>query len=114
MADTFSDQIIIQLPMGLRQDDLGIRHRLEEELEAAFTDSGIGVVDGGDIGSGTMNVFALVQSGRWDEAMAAACAVLATMRVSEVAVIARRDITDDESMPSVVWPEGLPPEFRYW
>lgn len=58
--------------------DLGIRHLLEAKVQAAFTESGIGVVDGDDIGSETMNVFDLVQSGRWDEATAA-CAVLDTM-----------------------------------
>ncbi|HEX6681624.1 MAG TPA: hypothetical protein VF062_02465 [Candidatus Limnocylindrales bacterium] len=37
------------------------------------------MIDGDDsIGSATMNLFGLVQSGRWDEVTAVACAVLDT------------------------------------
>jgi hypothetical protein len=39
LTDTFSDRIIVQLPMELSHDDLGVRRRLEEELEAAFAAS---------------------------------------------------------------------------
>ncbi|WP_412540990.1 hypothetical protein R8Z50_35355 [Longispora sp. K20-0274] len=113
MTDVFSEQLIVQLPMGLSQDDLGIRHRLEDTIEVALTGVAVGLVDGGDIGSGTMNVFALVDPARWDEAVTAVRSLLDDANLSEVAVIARRDCTDEESEPRIVWPEGSVQEFQY-
>src|SRR5574342_815991 len=108
MYDGSMAQMIIQLPMGLGPDDLGdlgVRHRLEEELERAFDEGGIGDVEGGDIGSGTMNVFAIVTAERWTEALAVTLCVLRDMRLDEFALVARCDLSVDGPPPVVVWPE---------
>jgi hypothetical protein len=100
--------------MGISDDDLGVRHRLEEELDRTFDAKGFGLVDGGDIGSGTMNVFALVRAQHWGAALPAAVSVLRDLGIDGSAVVAKRDLTDDDSMPVIVWPEGSDGPFRYW
>jgi hypothetical protein len=114
MEDIAATQMVVQVPMGISTDDLSLRHRLEELLEQALSVDEVGMVDGGDIGSGTMNVFALVTTDRWADALAAAVKVLRELDVDEVAVVARRDLADEDSMPTIVWPDGSTREFTYW
>jgi len=107
-------QMIIQLPMGISEDDLGVRHRLEDAVNQVLSKHGIGEVDGGDIGSGTMNVFALVDGRYWDKVLTLTVGLLQKFDVKAQAVIARRDITKDDDTPVIVWPEGSKDEFHYW
>jgi len=67
--------------MGTSDDDFGARHCLEDERDRTFDAEGFGLVDEGDIGSGTMNVFALVRAQHWDAALlrwSACCAISAS------------------------------------
>jgi hypothetical protein len=107
------DQLIVQLPMGISNDDLALRHRLEELLQHALKGADLGSVDGGDIGSGNMNVFAFVTPDRWDDAQSVAVEALQTLNVAERAVIARSGSADDE-FPTIVWPAGVTRQFTFW
>jgi hypothetical protein len=111
--DDMTMQMVVQLPMGISDDDLGVRHRLEAELDRAFDAKKIGLVDGGDIGSGTMNVFALVRAGSWNAALLTAVSVLRELSIEKSAVVAQRDLTDDDSEPMIIWPEGSEAPFEY-
>jgi len=112
--DDMTLQMVVQVPMGVSDDDLGLRHRLEQDLDQAFDAKGFGLVDGGDIGSGTMNVFALVRPQHWGAALRTAVGMLGDHGIDKSAVVAKRDLTDDDAMPVIVWPEGSEGPFRYW
>lgn len=51
-------------------DDLDLRHQVEDILDQALRSARLGHVDGGDIGSGTINVFAIVEPSAWEQAWA--------------------------------------------
>jgi hypothetical protein len=91
--------------------DLDFRHHLEDVLQAALQQDDLGMVDGGDIGSGSVNVFAFVDPDRWEPAWATVRSKLADMELLQRAVVARQV---DDSDPEVVWPEGTGQKFRYW
>ena len=114
MDGTAATQMVIQLPMSISTDDLSVRHQLEDLLDQALRAADVGMVDGGDIGSGTMNVFALVPTERWADALAAAITVLREFDVDDVAVIAQCLVSDEDSMPTIAWPDGSVREFTYW
>ena len=84
MDGTAATQMVIQLPMSISTDDLSVRHQLEDLLDQALRVADVGMVDGGDIGSGTMNVFALVTTERWVDALAATVTVLREFGVDDV------------------------------
>jgi hypothetical protein len=98
---------------GIGTEDVLVRHRLEDALDRALTSEGIGEVDGGDIGGGTMNVFAVVESERSARAIAVAVDVLREAGLADLAIVACRELTEDDPMPVIVWPEGQAREFRY-
>jgi hypothetical protein len=111
--NTAVTQLIVQFPIhghgSIR--DLDFRHHLEDVLEAALLEDDLGMIDGGDIGSGSINVFAFVDPDRWEAAWAIVRSKLAEMELLQRAVVARR--VDDHD-PEVVWPGGYGREFRYW
>lgn len=116
VSDRFDEQLVVQLPMGLGEDDLhdlDLRNEVGEEIEAALAENDLGEYDGADIGSGTMNLFAYVDPERFGEAVEAVRSILDDRQLLDVAVIARRDATDDESEPVVVWPEDGDLAFSY-
>lgn len=112
VADGGSVQLIVQLQAAATGASLDLRHQIENRIHAALA-GGLGEVDGGDIGSGTINVFAWVDAERWTDAFEQVRSVLTGLEVWDRALVARWS-PDDETYPAVVWPENHPAEFRYW
>lgn len=88
-------------------DDLDKRHRVENLLDECLGWTGNGHCDGGDIGSGTMNIFAYVVDP--DVAAQTVLQTLETEHMLEGAIIA---INDDEDL-RVVWPTNYTGQFSY-
>src|SRR5262249_34742065 len=96
--------------------DLAKRHRLEDLLDQALRSADNGWCDGGDIGSGTMNIFLLditnpdravtsvMDALRKDEALAGAIIAVGPGYMEE-------DVEEDEEPYRVMWPEGYEGEF---
>jgi hypothetical protein len=84
-------------------DDLEFRQELEELATRCLRAGGTGECDGGDIGSGTINVFCTVT-----DASVATRAIVEGLAEAgiEGAVIAFVDDGDDKASPRVVWPPG--------
>jgi hypothetical protein len=91
--------------------DLDFRHHVEDVLQTALQEDDLGMVDGGDIGSGSVNVFAIVDPDRWEAAWATVRSKLADMELLQRAVVARQV---EDASPEVLWPKGTGQEFRYW
>lgn len=104
------DVLIVQYKIGEvpTEADVERRHAIEALLNEEIGWLGAGMVDGGDIGQGEMNVFAFVVDGP----RIADC-VVGILREHEHldgAVIAVRRA--DEEDEAVVWPKGFTGEFR--
>jgi len=83
--------------------DLERRHKVESLLTNALVSFGYGTVDGGDIGSGKMTVFAFVV----DAAAAAACCVDALREAALLdGVVLVSAPPDDDGEQVAHWPEG--------
>jgi hypothetical protein len=91
--------------------DLDFRHQVEDQLRAALQEHDLGMVDGGDIGSGSVNVFAIVDPDRWEAAWAAVRSKLIDLELLQRAVVARQV---EDSEPEVLWPEDYDQDFRLW
>ena len=91
--------------------DLDFRHQVEDELRAALQEHDLGMVDGGDIGSGSVNVFAIVDPDRWEAAWATVRSKLIDLELLQRAVVARQV---EDSEPEVLWPEHYGQEFHFW
>jgi hypothetical protein len=91
--------------------DLDFRHQVEDDLRAALQEHDLGIVDGGDIGSGSVNVFAFVDPDRWEAAWAAVRSKLVDLELLQRAVVARQV---EDSEPEVLWPEDYGQDFRFW
>jgi hypothetical protein len=102
-----SPRIIIQYPideMGTLED-LDRRHRVEELMEQHLTRDSLGRCAGGEIGSGTMEVFCNVADP--ERALPVIVEALRRDGLLEGAVIA---LTSDEE-ERVLWPEDFKGEF---
>ncbi len=104
-------ELVVQLPITGpwgTDAELQLRHRLEEELQEALGE--LGVVDGGDIGSGNVNIF-IVEIPDAAPALERVKAVLARHAVLDRAIIQRTtyqsEEDDEPSDEAVVWPEGF-------
>jgi len=109
-------QLVVQFPIRGHGtvEDLDFRHQLEALLDQALRGAGLGWVDGGDIGSGTINIFAIVEPDAWEQAWAVIRTELARQEVLHRAVVARDARGDDgDEWPVVIWPEDHEHEFRY-
>jgi hypothetical protein len=111
--DDLTEQLIVQLPMGLADDDLELRNRLGDAIEEALTELKLGEFDGGDIGSGTMNLFAYATPEQWPQAFETVRSIVDDYDLLEVALIARCDTTDEDADVVIVWPENSEREFNY-
>ena len=106
----------VQIPITGKwgtDEELDLRHRLEEEFQDELGE--LGSVDGGDIGSGNMNVF-IYGIADFAPALDRVKAVLTRHHVLDRAVIQRsayRNEEDDEPEEQmVVWPENFTGTFR--
>jgi L-aminopeptidase/D-esterase-like protein len=93
--------LIVQLPGGT-VEDLDLRHALEEQLDGALRRNHAGHVDGGNIGSGTMNIYLFPAS--VDRAAQVVLAHLRQRGLLGSAVVVRRTPT---GRYRVLWPEGF-------
>jgi hypothetical protein len=91
--------------------DLDFRHQVEDELRVALQEHDLGMVDGGDIGSGSVNVFAIVDPDRWETAWATVRSKLIDLELLQRAVVARQV---EDSEPEVLWPEHYGQKFHFW
>ncbi|MBV9850881.1 MAG: hypothetical protein JO250_14510 [Armatimonadetes bacterium] len=98
-------------------DDLDRRHRLEDVLDARLRADGNGECDGGDIGSGTVNIYleGVIESIR---AVEGVVAVLREVQALDGAVIAQARYLETEEPEekdlegyTVLWPPGYKAEF---
>jgi pyridoxine 5'-phosphate synthase PdxJ len=102
--------LVLQYPM-LGEDDLEFRHELEQLARAALAATNTGTCDGGDIGSGTMNVFCTVSEANAVSAGKAIGAKLVEAGI-DGAVIAFIDDEDEEAEPNVLYPEDYAGTFN--
>jgi hypothetical protein len=90
------------------EDDLLKREKVEGILNETLGWTGNGVCDGGDIGSGTINIFCYVVEPNL--AIDPIIGALRQERLSEGAIIAMRG--PDEEDYRVLWPENFDGEFE--
>jgi hypothetical protein len=96
-------------------EDLDFRHQVEDILDQALRGARLGHIDGGDIGSGTINVFAIVEPSAWEQAWAVIRTELARRKLLERVIVARDARGDDgDEWPAVIWPEDYERRFSYW
>lgn len=104
--------VIVQIPVkGFGTDDeFDRRCRIEELLDEALKASGNGFCDGGDSGSGSMNVFLIVE-----DVPRAVDVTLKTLQKANLLgdVIIAESIDDDDAVVGhkVWWPENFSGEF---
>jgi hypothetical protein len=108
--------MIVQLPITGHwgtDEEMDLRHQLEEEFQQEL--GGLGSVDGGDIGSGNMNVF-IYRIPEFPPALERVKAVLTRHALLDKAVIERSTFQnegdDEPSEEVVVWPENYTGVFR--
>jgi len=100
-------QVVIQFQivgMGT-SDDLDKRYKVEQQMNQCLGWTGLGFCDGGDIGSGTMNVFCFVVDSA--KAIPIITTELKSMGLLYQATIAL--ISDDHE--EVVWPPAFQGKF---
>lgn len=91
------------------ESDLERRHQIEDLLGDAFETADIGFLDGGDIGSGSMNIFLYTHDRRAAEEV-----VLRTLRkhgMLDGAVVAICPDPEQDDPYEVIWPEDYEGEF---
>lgn len=91
------------------ESDLARRHRIEDLLGEAFEAADVGVLDGGDIGGGSMNIFLYTHDRRAAEEL-----VVRTLRKHGLlagAVVAVCPSPEEDTPYEVVWPEDYEDEF---
>jgi len=97
-------QLIVQFTIpssdAIAQADLLLRHEVEHLLDAALRRQRVGYVDGGDIGTGTMNIFCWVAS--WGQSIEIVLAHLRHRNLLDRAILAKRL---SSGAFEVVWPQ---------
>ena len=117
LDDEAFTQLVVQFPIRGHGtvEDLDFRHQVEDILDQALRSARLGHIDGGDIGSGTINVFAIVEPSAWEQAWAVTRTELARRNLLERAIVARDARGDDgDEWPVVIWPEDYERKFSYW
>ena len=111
-AHNFSEgeehQVVVQYRIGLSSsaEDVNMRQTIEQLLGTFLETADLGYCDGGDIGSGTMNVFCFVKPRR-----NAAQGIIETLRKNDLlngAVIAENANGDEK----VIWPTDFKGKFQ--
>jgi hypothetical protein len=87
------------------KDDLSKRHQIEDLLGQELESADIGFCDGGDIGSGNMNIFLYTHDRRSAEELV--IRTLRSHRMLEGAVIAICPNPENDEPYEVVWPEDF-------
>ncbi len=98
--------LIVQYPLSDSfdaEDDLAFRQELETIAAERLAAANLGSCDGGDAGSGALNVFCTVTRANARAACAAIAAGLEEAGI-EGFVIAMVDDEDDDATPEVLWP----------
>jgi hypothetical protein len=88
-------------------DDLQMRHKIESLLDKRLAATGNGYCDGGDIGSGTINIFLSVL-----DAQRAAKVVIKALRKTHLLEGATIALETEEGF-EVLWPQDFVGEFSY-
>lgn len=101
-------QIVVQYTLAHSSSakDLQKRHSIEQLLDASLEEADLGYCDGGDFGSGTMNVFCVVKPRH-----NAAKSIIETLRKNDLlkgAVVAEEADGDRK----VIWPPDFKGEFH--
>lgn len=104
-----SKQLIVQFKIAGdgNQQDLATLVRIEEELDSAFQQGGVGEVDGHDIGNGEMNIFVVVSD--WEQSVTFLKNYLKTAPWAAGAVAAKRQFGEEYE---VIFPENHRGQFR--
>ena len=107
-ADDEEQRLIVQYRIEGhgRDTDHDKRVAVENLLGEFLEDADLGYCDGGDIGSGTMNVFCEVAA---ENAVTACKAIVAKLETAAIegVVIAFLDDEDEDAEPNVLYPEGF-------
>jgi hypothetical protein len=107
--------LIIQLPIseswGTDEEfDLGCQ--LEIALDELFRRHGCGIVDGNDVGSGSMNIFTYTNEENWNRALDIVLGELKKHELLEKVIIAKSvPIGEDDRGHQVIWPKDFKGEF---
>lgn len=89
-------------------EDLDKRHRVEDLLNGTLELSETGYCDGGDIGSGTMNVCCYVI-----DPASTSQLVIEKLAANELLIDATVAYEEDDDKFAVVWPKGHTGDFSY-
>jgi len=95
-------------------DDLAKRHRLEEVLDECLQRTNNGGCDGGDIGSGTINIYleGISDPDRACQDIVNALTLSGDLEGAFVALSNLNEGEDSDDTPyTVVWPKGFTGEF---
>jgi len=92
-------------------DDLGFRNQIWEILNAQLFWTGNGEVSGGDIGSGTVNLFFRAISSKL--AVSIISSLLKERQINRSYLVALEGDAQAAGEPRVIYPEGYSGEFRY-
>jgi hypothetical protein len=104
-----SKQLIIQFKIDGHDapENLDALINIEEELIAACQKTGVGQVDGHDIGSGEMNIFIIVSD--WTQGVSFLKNYMKTALWAKKAVAAKRQL---DGKYEVIWPENRSGSFK--
>ena len=100
-------QIIVQFKTDNPAEDIVWFQDVELILDGALRRNRSGIVDGNDIGSGTMNIFIWTDS--WRRALEVILAHLRHRKIESTAVVAKREPNDTYRM---LWPLSHDGEFH--
>lgn len=101
--------LIVQFPYDTArtpEENLAFRHDLEDVLDAALRRNGSGEVDGGEIGSGGINIWVYLTA--WKHGFPVIEAHLKHRKLLSKAIIAKK-LSDDTW--EVIWPRDYPEPF---
>jgi hypothetical protein len=102
-------ELILQFRVKHRQvsdEEVAFRQRLEDELHDALSQQHCGMVHGGSVGNGKLNIFVFTKS--WESAIDVVLGQLRQRKLHDKAILAK---SLDDGHYEVVWPENYRLEF---